>query len=220
MEKPRLTYFSSRGLAEVIRILLADVGVDYDEMAVGTWDPAGMPAAFLELRERGVLAFDALPLWEEPGGFRLVQSGAILRHLARTHHRYGDTAYEAARCDQWLAGVDDLRVDVRKLVSVAPTARADLRQEMIAAIVPRWLGRFERLLAANGDHGGVAVGARASVADIALWYLLETLSDNGLVPTLTEYPRLTELYQRIGERPGIAAHRRSPRRYPSQLLPT
>ena len=214
---PRLTYFSSRGRAELIRLVLAEAGVVYQEVSVGPYDPAAQPAAFVELRARGELAYDALPLWEEPDGFRLVQSDAIVRHLARTHWLYGATVREAARCDQFLAGIEDTRIEMRKLFGAAPSARPALREELVVSILPRWLGRLERQLVHEG--GGFVVGASPSLADVALAYLIETLRDNGFELALERCPSVVELAARMHERPGIAAHLASPARFPAQLLP-
>src|ERR1043166_5291188 len=99
MRHARLTYFSSRGRAELIRLVLAETAVVYEEIAVGEYDANALPPAFRALRSEGALAFDALPLWEEADGFRLVQSDAIVRYVARTHDRYGVGARDAARVD-------------------------------------------------------------------------------------------------------------------------
>jgi glutathione S-transferase len=197
MRLPRLTYFSSRGRAEPIRLLLADADVEHDEVAVGPWSPTDLPPAFVELRASGKLAYAALPLWEEPDGFALVQSDAILRHLARAHDRYGASPREAARCDELIAGVGD--------------ARAQLRRD-----APRWLGHLEQQLARNDGGHGFAVGARPSLADVVLWHLLEIVHDNELTAALAECPLLVGFYSRFGARPGLAAYRASARRYPPQ----
>lgn len=209
MRLPCLTYFSSRGRAELIRLLLADAGVAHDEIAVGAWSSTDLPAAFVELRATGKLAYGALPLWEEPDGFRLAQSDAILRHLARTHDRYGANAREAARCDEIIAGIEDARGELRKHAVTPAPAR-----------VTRWLGYLEQRLASNDGGHGFVVGAAPSVADIALWHLLEVVHDNGMRTTLDECPRLLDFFAGFGERLGIAAYRASTRRYPPQPFPT
>ncbi len=220
MPLPCLTYFSSRGRAELIRLLLADAGVEHDEIAVGSWSPTDLPPAFVALRASGKLAYGALPLWEEPDGFHLVQSDAILRHLARTHDRYGANPREAARCDELLAGVEDVRAELRKLVVTPAPARPALREKLHASILPRWLGVLEQRLAANGGGGGFVVGTEPSVADVVLWHLLEVLHDNGMESALADCRSLVRFYARFGERPGIATHRASRRRYPPQPFPT
>ncbi len=201
MRLPCLTYFSSRGRAEQIRLLLADADIEHDEIAVGPWSPTDLPTDFVALRATGKLAYGALPLWEEPDGFTLVQSDAILRHLGRTHDRYGANRREAARCDEVIAGVEDTRTHLRR-----PT-------------LPRWLGHLEQQLARNAGGYGFAVGDAPSIADIALWHLLEVIHDNRMATALAGCPLLTGFFTRFGARPGIAAHRASDRRYPPQPLP-
>jgi glutathione S-transferase len=120
MTLPVLTYFSSRGRAEMIRLVAAEAGIAYAERHLGAYHPVDKTPAFEAVRATGQLPFDAVPLWVEPDGFALAQSDAIVRHLARTHGLYGGDTREAARCDMIYAGVDDVRTDVRKLVTVAP----------------------------------------------------------------------------------------------------
>ena len=221
MSKPTLIYFPARGRAELIRLVLAEAGLDYDEHLVGQGTPPanGRPTDFAALKASGLLPFNAVPVWEEPGGFRLAQSNAIANHLARTHGLLGRTAAEAAQCDQLLGAVDDLRVELRRLVTAPAEGRAALRAELTTATVPRWLGFLERLLKANRDGQGFLVGEAVSIADLALWYLLELLQDNGLGAAVAQHPSLVAFAARIGQRPRIAAYLKSSRRSPLVPLP-
>lgn len=212
-----LTYFPSRGLAELLRIVLTDAGVAFAQRSVTTPGADGVPL-FDTLRADGTLAFNSVPLWEEPDGFRLVQSDAILRHLARTYGLYGANAREAALCDQVHEGTKDVRAQLARLRTAAPEARAALRAELESTILPRWLGHFERLLAAHGT--GCFVGADCTYADLSVWSLLEALVDNGLAGPLGPLPLLTAFQARIAARPNLARYLADPARYPAQLLPT
>ena len=111
MSKPTLIYFTTRGRAEVIRLLLAETGVDFQEHPIGKGTPPlnGRPTDFAALRATGDLPFDAVPVWEEPSGFRLAQSAAIANHIARAHGLRGETALEEAQCDQLLGAFEDAR---------------------------------------------------------------------------------------------------------------
>ena len=79
MPKPTLVYFAARGRAELIRLVLAEAGVDYQEHHVGHGTPPvqGRPTDFDTLKATPLLPFGAVPVWEEPDGFVLAQSGAI-----------------------------------------------------------------------------------------------------------------------------------------------
>jgi len=221
MSKPTLLYFAARGRAEIIRLLLAEAGVEYQEHPVGEGTPpqGGRPTDLAALQADGTLPFGAVPVWEEPGGFRLAQSQAIAAHLARTHGLAGRSAAEAARCDEWWGGIDDVRAELRKLYTTPAGQRAALRSELQTAILPRWLGFLDRLLRANRGGAGFAVGENVTVADLALYYLLEMLRDNGFGQAVDRYPALAAFAQRIASRPRLAAYLASPRRPPLSPLP-
>ncbi len=214
MSHPTLLYFAGRGRAEVIRLVLAEAGVEWDEHHVGKGTPPanGRPTDLAALEAAGVLPFGAVPFWEEPGGFRLAQSMAIANHLARRHGLRGKSAEEEARCDELLGAIDDVRLELRKLQLAAPSERAEVRAQLVEKILPRWLDRLERLLAPRLQATGFAVGASLTVADLALWYLLEMIRDNGLGAPLDRCPALSAFFGRIAARPRLAAYLASPRR--------
>jgi glutathione S-transferase len=217
-----LIYFAARGRAELIRLVLAEVGVDYQEHVVGRGTPPvdGRPTDFAALKATGTLPFDALPVWEEPSGLRLAQSAAIANHIARIHGLRGKIAIEEALCDQLLGAVDDVRIELRKLATVAAEQRPALRAELASATLPRWLGYLDRLLRASGGGTGYFVGASVTLADLALWYLFEMIKDNGFGSALERFPALVAFAERIGSRPGIADYLKSARRPPFVPLPT
>ena len=222
MSKPTLIYFAARGRAELIRLVLAEAGVDYQEHVVGKGTPPvdGRPTDFAALKATGALPFDALPVWEEPSGLRLAQSAAIANYIARSRGLRGRNPVEEARCDELLGAVDDVRLELRKLVTVAAEQRPALRAELASSTLPRWLGYLDRLLAKNGGGAGHAVGSSVTVADLALWYLLEMIRDNGLGSALERYPALVAFAERIGKRPRIAAYLKDAGRPPFVPLPT
>ena len=222
MSKPTLLYFPSRGRAELIRLVLAEAGVDYDELPIGKGSPPwnGRPTDLKALQSAGVLPFGAVPVWEEPGGLRLAQSTAIANHLARAHGLRGSSPLEETRCDELLGAVDDVRLELRKLLTVTPAERPALRAELLSSTLPRWMGFFERLLTTNRGGTEYVVGTTMTIADLALWYLLEMVQDNGFGAALEKHPALVAFFQRSGDRPRLAAYRASGRRHPLAPLPT
>jgi glutathione S-transferase len=221
MSKPTLLYFPSRGRGEVIRLVLAEAGVEFDEHHVGKGTPPanGRPTDLAALKQAGVLPFGAVPAWEEPDGFRLCQSAAIAMHLARHHGLAGATPLEAARCDELLGAVEDVRGELRKLYVAGPDQRAAVRAELLATTLPRWLGDLERYARPGLEATGFAVGRALTVADLALWYLLEMIRDNGLGAPLEACPALRAFFDRVAARPRLAAYLASPRRPAFTPLP-
>jgi glutathione S-transferase len=221
MSKPTLLYFPSRGRAEVIRLVLAEAGVDYAEHPVGKGTPpvGGRATDLADLKASGAAPFGAVPVWEEPGGLRLAQSAAIANHLARRHGLRGATPLERARCDELLGAVDDVRLELRKLATCPAGERPALRAELLGTTLPRWLGSLEAYLAPALAAGGYSVGSAITVGDLALWYLLELIQDNGLGESLARCPQLLGFFGRVAARPRIAAWLASPARHPFTPLP-
>lgn len=221
MSKPTLVYFTSRGRAELIRLVLAEAGVDYQEHLVGQGTPPlnGRPTDFATLKATPLLPFGAVPVWEEVDGFILAQSAAIASHLARIHGLRGKTPREAAQCDQLLGAYDDVRSELRKVATAPPEGRAAQRELLSAQLLPRWFGDFERLLRANGGGSGWLVGDAFTVADLALWYLVESCQENGFGAALSACPLLVSYAARVAARPRVAEYLKSPRRPPFVPLP-
>jgi glutathione S-transferase len=221
MSRPTLAYFAARGRAELIRLVLAEAGVDYQEHPVGHGTPPlnGRPTDFQALKATPWLPFGAVPIWEEPDGFLLAQSAAIASHLARAHQLLGTTPREAAQCEQMIGAYDDVRAELRKVATVAPEGRAAQRAQLEKELLPRWFGYFDRLLRANRGGTGWLVGESFTVADLALWYLAESCQDNGFGAALAAYPALAAHAERVAKRPRIAEYLASPRRHPFVPLP-
>lgn len=221
MPKPTLLYFPSRGRAEVIRLVLAEAGVDWDEHHVGKGTPpaGGRATDLAALEAEGVLPFGAVPAWEEPGGLRLAQSAAIANHLARRHGLRGATPEEEARCDELLGAVEDVRGELRKLYACPADQRGAVRAELEATALPRWFRRLERAYGPRLGATGFAVGAGLTVGDLALWYLLEMTRDNGFEAAYRDCPQLVAFLGRVAARPRLAAYLASPRRPKLTPLP-
>jgi glutathione S-transferase len=66
----------------------------------------------------------------------------------------------------------------------------------------------------------VLVGDSLTVADLALWYLIEFCQDNGFGAAVARYPLLGGFATRIGQRPRIAEYLKSSRRHPFVPLPS
>jgi len=220
MTKPTLLYFRARGRAEVIRLVLAEAGVEYEEHHVGKATPptGGRPTDLAELKAAGLLPFGAVPVWEEPG-LRLAQSAAIVNHLARRHGLLPADPLEAARYDELMGAVDDVRAELRKLFLATTQHSREIRYELEHNILPRWLADLERLLAPRLAATGFAVGHAMTAADLALWYMLETAKDNGLGAPLETCPALAAFFDRVAARPRIAAYLASQRRPALTPLP-
>lgn len=218
---PRLSYFHARGLAEKTRLLLAEAGVEYEYRDLGDYDAKAKVKTpeFEALKAAGILAFDKVPLWEEPDGFCVVQSKAILRHVARTRGLFGANDREAAAIDMMIDSVEEVLARSLSLTNLNPDELSEQLPLILGEELPNWLRMFERFIAKNHGGEGFFVGERVSVADTMVFGMLEMLVDNGLMEVIESYPRLRAHFERMRQRPNIARWLADPKRFPPvQLL--
>jgi len=161
------------------------------------------------------LAFGQVPLLQD-GDFKLVQSNAILRHLARRigGDLYGKNAHDHAHVDMILDGAEDLRARYLRLI-YGDGCSDPAKATYLADYLPGSLAHFEKILA--GVHGGKGylVGDFFTVADASFFEVLDTqvnLSSTALDAT----PNLKAYHARVSARPNIAAYLASGRR-PGQI---
>ncbi|NMO22181.1 glutathione S-transferase [Pyxidicoccus fallax] len=218
---PRLSYFHARGLAEKIRLLLAEAGVEYEYRDLGLYDAKAKVKTpeFEAIKATGILAFDKVPLWEETDGFCVVQSKAVLRHIARTRNLFGANDREATACDMIIDSVEEVSARALGLTSLDPDQLSEQLPLVLGEELPNWLRMFERFIAKNHGGEGFFVGDRVSVADTMVFGMLEMLVDNGLMEVIESYPRLRAFFTRMQQRPNIARWLADPKRFPPvQLL--
>lgn len=192
----RLHYFPIRGRGEQVRLLFHALEIPFDDVRV---DKAG----FGELRAAGPgrLAFGSLPMLEDDGFF-LVQGPAILAYLGTKHGARPSDLREAVRCDALTLGAEDLRIRYFRAFSDDEAKKAEfVRGEW----TERWLPRLGSLLALNGSDRHF-VGNALSVADVALWDVLDAVTTFIPGATLGGHHRLQAFSAAFAARPSIAAY--------------
>lgn len=195
--KPQLVYFDIRGRAEAIRLLLEEVGVEYDDLRISRHEWA-------ELQPR--TPFGQLPLFRE-GDLELAQSHAILRHLARVHDLDGRDEPERLRSD---VAVEALRDADEQLGSALwRPGFANERTRFVEGELARSLRALARLFETSGAP--FWAGPSPTLADVFAFAFLEDVE--ALFPgALAGAPPLAGFRERFAARPRIAAYLRSSRR--------
>lgn len=218
----RLHYFDTRGLAEPIRLTLADLGLDWEEMAhsAETWKEA-KPKGI----ESGLFTFGQMPALEYTDAdgkqFTMTQSTAILQFLGRQHGLYGTQALsdeQVIKVDVVTGGVADVK---KRYKSVAYSKPSDLAKELeeYKTFLDLWLPYFERLAPARGlsaaDESFTVpdyITGCFTIADALLYDTLDTCVLRVDPGALSSFPKLRALMKRIESRANIAAYLKSPRR--------
>jgi len=163
----KLSYFDVRALAEPIRLLFAFQGVEYTDERVqrDNW-----PAI------KDSKPWGNMPVLEEDGKV-ISQSGAILRYLGKKYGMFGSNDFEAAKIDETIEAMGDLRQACFKVFMEADAAKkAEGQTKLATETFPFYLKRFTTLLEKNGT--GYFYGNKLSVADLIVASYLQIFSES------------------------------------------
>merc|ERR1712241_1477122 len=162
--KIKVVYFDLMGRAELTRLILAQAGVEYEDVRIKREDwPAMKPT----------IPWNQLPMLEYDGK-KIVQSIAMARFFAREYGLAGKNNLEAAQADMLVDCMTDLQ---NKYVPVLFQPDEAKKKEMAETFIKEQLTPFMKNLAgALKDNGGQwLVGSDLTYADIMLASLLGTL---------------------------------------------
>jgi len=212
-----------QGRGEFVRLALEDSGADYDD--IGRTEK-GMAEMMAMMEDKSSPRLPLAPPFLRHGRLVIAQVANILLYLGP---RLGLTP--RGQADRLF--VHQLQLTVADLVAEAhdthhPVAgslyyedqkpEAQRRaKEFRENRIGKYLGYFERVLAANPKGGGWLVGAEATYADLSLFQVVEGLRyafPRAMVRQEKHWPRLVALHDQVAKRPRIAAYLKSPRRLP------
>jgi len=175
----KLTYFNARALAEPMRLMFALKGVEYDDIRI---EKEEWPAK----KQDSQFPWGSLPVLQD-GGKVLAQSGSIQRYLAKKLDLAGSDDFEAAKCDEMIEAMTDVRQAVFKMIKETDEARkAEFMNTLKTETFPAYLKKFDAILQANG---GFFVGKKISYADLNIASYLQMFSE--------KFPELLECYPNL-----------------------
>jgi len=193
MGKPKVTYFTGRGRAEIIRIILVASGVEFENVFLGKFNPKQQPEDFTKLVTSGALLYGSVPAYEDDDIF-LVQTGAIVRYLSKKYKLYGSNDIEAALVDQYFEGFNDFFLKMFPVLFSPPEEKEKKKEEARTTVLPVWFERFEKII--KKSKGTYVVGDKLSLADLYFFLVFEFLFDEvdeKKYPNLFSY--LTNLFK-------------------------
>lgn len=194
MSPPRLSYFSLRGRAEAIRLLLYANGIEFEDHRVDTADE------WTELKP--TLPFGGLPIYES-GGLRICQSHAILRHLGSTLASEPISEARAVELDTTQEVFSEAQEDYWRFAWVQ-NYYDHLEKYSDETLTPR-LENLARWFRREGAGGKWWVGDALSYVDcIAFAYLDEV--DAFFPAAIARFSELSEFCSRFASQPGISKY--------------
>ncbi|XP_077999156.1 hematopoietic prostaglandin D synthase-like isoform X2 [Glandiceps talaboti] len=149
MPKFKLIYFNCRARGEVIRLIFAAAGIEYEDFRLDRDDKewSKFKSSFL---------FKHLPALEIEGGvYTLYQTHAIARYLANEFGLAGKTNLEKAKVDMVADEIEDLWLGLKEYYFGPEEKKADILKEVFENKLPTGLDNLERVLTENN---GVNMG--------------------------------------------------------------
>eukprot|EP00871_Galdieria_phlegrea_P004844 jgi/Galph1/5360/GphlegSOOS_G3920.1 len=199
----QLEYFPIRGLGEVIRFLLEDNAVSYENKFV---EKDEWPQVKKQGIESGQIPFGQLPVLID-GDFYLTQGGAIIRYLARKHSLYGEGLEEQALADMMYDAAGDLRREYYGYIF-----KDDWKEKKESYLwnVKTKLAYFDNHFKRRGTK--YVVSDNICFADYNLFDVLDHL--HRLESSLfVEFSCLNHFYETMKSRPRLAAYIASKRHF-------
>ncbi|TKR81361.1 hypothetical protein L596_015243 [Steinernema carpocapsae] len=194
-QKYELVYFDIRGLAEMIRLLCADSGIPLVEKRIKTDEE------WTKIKKNFV--YGQVPCLKDDD-VHIVQTGAIIRHLARKHNLYGRDEDDQCHADMFFEGIRDLHSKYTDLIynNYDTPGKKDA---FLASTLPTALGQLEKLFVSrqNGDH--FVLGDKICFVDYALFEELDIMLILDRT-TLDNSPALRAFHQRMNQRPSLKAY--------------
>eukprot|EP01065_Artemidia_motanka_P046140 TRINITY_DN6924_c0_g1_i1.p2 TRINITY_DN6924_c0_g1~~TRINITY_DN6924_c0_g1_i1.p2 ORF type:complete len:276 (+),score=100.51 TRINITY_DN6924_c0_g1_i1:63-830(+) len=222
-ERPALVYWDIRGLAEPCRLCLEYVGADFDDVRIDagsveqghTWTVDGkeMKGGYKEywLQHIKPQVSESVPFVNLPyfidGDLRLVQSGAILRHIARKYPQL--IGPQPALTDVLLDAATDFDSAFTGLCYASWSEGGEATQAFLQKTLPAQLSQFDRY-AGTTDGPFVDGGSGPTIADFKLFELLRKVLLMS-PPALDGYPRLQLFVRTVSELPAVADYIKSGR---------
>jgi glutathione S-transferase P len=149
----------------------------------------------------------------------MCQSNSILRHLGRKHALYGQTEQDMVNVDMLLDGVESIKLKYLNLIYVDQLQDGPKEVFWSAHCDPlttsarnagAHFSYLANLIARTGD--AFAVGSSLTVADIAIFDMVDMMLRIFGAKFEQIHPELTALHSKVAALPGIAAYLASGRR--------
>jgi glutathione S-transferase len=196
MPQYKLTYFNGRGRGELIRLVFAQAGVEYEDVRV---EKDKWPAL------KSSTPFGQLPILEFDGK-TFSQSVAISRFLARKFNLAGKTELDQLQADMVIDCLEDGVKPLMAFFGEKDEARkAELKKKYADEQLPTAYAGLESILKWNKGGDGFFVGDSLTWADLALLMFISWGKLSGNETLLDKYPKLKALEKRVESQPKIAA---------------
>ena len=197
MAKLKLSYFDfDGGRGEPARLALHIGGIVFEDHRIAGKD---WPA----IREK--TPFFALPTLEVDGQV-ISQSNSINCYVGKLSGLYPKDDWQALLCDEAMDAAEDIGTRIAQTIDLPEDAKKDVREELVAGLITRYLEQFQaRLKAAGGEY---FADKRLTVADLKVYMWIRWLR-SGVLDHIPKdlvdrvAPLLVKHFERVASHPRI-----------------
>jgi glutathione S-transferase len=203
--KAILHYFNGRGKAEIIRLIMAATGVEWE------FKPFTEKSQYTELLNTGKLLFSQTPFVEYEGK-ELVQTNAIAHFFAAKGKLMGSNVDEEYKINALYDGTRDL---YGFFLSAGFDAECEEKAKTNPKALPRYLPVFNRTLkenAAAGFKNGFLVGDGLTLADLGLFECVLCIEELIGADYLKDYPEIQKFSANLKSNTALSKYLASPLR--------
>jgi glutathione S-transferase len=200
MSTYRLTFFNHiRTRAEVIRLIFAQAGVEYEDKRI---EKEGPKKEWVQLKPS--TPSGVLPVLEVDGK-QLTGSVVIQRFLAERFGLAGSNDVENAE----IAGICDVLNDFLTCIVKArfesdEERKTQLDKKLSKEDIPKYMGIIERMAKKNNSADGWVYGKKPTYADLTVFHILEYILI--IDPTvIKDFPHVAKIKASVEALPKVAA---------------
>jgi glutathione S-transferase len=223
----RLYYWPSiQGRGEFVRLALEAAGADYIDMARGKGEGQGVGAMMALMGDKSLAHPPFAPPFLVDGEVMIAQTANVLFYLAPKLGLAPEAEAGRLFAHQLQLTVTDLVVEAHD--THHPISGGlyydDQKPEAVqrskafrAERIPKYLGYFERVLAANPAGDAWLVGGAMTYADTSAFQVVEGLRyafPKAMAAGERHWPKLVALHDRVAAQEKVAAYLASERRIP------
>lgn len=208
----KLIYFDTTGRGELIRLLFAVAGVEFEDVRLQEEEPA---TEWKQMKPN--TPFGQIPILEYEGK-RICQSIAIARMLARRFGLAGKNETEEVLADMLVDCMNEIQEAIYNIFvfSFGAEVKAKHLELVYEKQIPKYLVNLEKLLKENQGGDGFLVGNELTWADLMLIDVVTWPKYDRRELDFSECPKLKALIDRVEAIPAVAAWRKDhPFIYPS-----